>query len=77
MPDSIKNGTRRVMCMARIVPYNPIAFPPFLEVRCTNAANAGMRRSGQGETLNYFGHRAHRGHREKNVIFYTLCALIP
>ena len=33
-------------CMAGIVPYNPSAFAPSLEVRCTNAAGAGMRRSG-------------------------------
>jgi len=26
--------------MARIVPNNPIAFPPSMEVRCTNAAEA-------------------------------------
>ncbi len=33
-------------CMAGIVPNNLSAFPPSLEVRCTNAAGAWMRRSG-------------------------------
>ncbi len=33
--------------MAGIVPNNPSAFPPSLEVRCTNAAGAWMRRSGR------------------------------
>ncbi len=29
--------------------YNPSAFPPCMEVRCTNAAGAWMRRSGRHE----------------------------
>ena len=37
-------------CMAGIVPNNPSAFPPFLEVRCTNVAGAGDR---QGKVCSY------------------------
>jgi len=44
-----KKVTRRMMCMVRIVPYNPIAFPPSLEVRRTNVAGAWMCKSDYGE----------------------------